>query len=244
MMSFEHALFDQAIRTAQPLPPAGPDGSGSPIVAAVRRQAAYAAEAHLYELRTRVFHQWRRKLVELLPLRSGEVVLDVGCGTGLCFSQVQQRIGPDGTIIGIEPSPSMLTLARQRVARHGWHNVVLVEAAAEEAAIPRVADHALFCAVHDVLQSPAALHNVLARVRPGGCVAAVGGKWATSWAIGLNTLVATTHAPFVRDFTGFDRPWARLAEHLANLRVQEIEIGCGYLAIGHAPPQLSQAAFP
>jgi protein-L-isoaspartate O-methyltransferase len=118
MMSFEHAPFDQATRTAQPLPPAGPDGSGSAIVAAVRRQAAYAAEAHLYALRTRVFHQWRRKLVELLPLRSGEVVLDVGCGAGLCFSLVQQRIGPDGRIIAIEPSPSMLTLARQRVARH------------------------------------------------------------------------------------------------------------------------------
>src|SRR4029453_6707814 len=132
MMSFEHAPFDQATRTAAPLPPAGPDGSGSAIVAAVRRQVAYVAEAHLYELRTRAFHQWRQKLVELLPLRSGEVVLDVGCGTGLCFSLVQQRIGPDGTIIGIDPSPTMLTLARQRVTRHGWHNVVLFEAAAEE----------------------------------------------------------------------------------------------------------------
>ncbi len=126
----------------------------------------------------------------------------------------------------------MLALSRQRIAAHGWRNVELLEAAAENAVIPQVADHALFCAVHDVLQSSAALRNVLACVRPGGWVAAVGGKWAPPWAIGLNALVATTHAPFVRDFTGFDRPWALLAGHLTHLQICEIEMGCGYLAVG------------
>jgi ubiquinone/menaquinone biosynthesis C-methylase UbiE len=212
---------------------------GSAVVAAVQRQAAYTAEAALYESRTRMFHHWRRRLVELLPVRPGEVVLDIGCGTGLCFLLVQERIGPSGTIIGVEPSAQMLAEARQRVARHGWGNVVLIEAAAEDVEIPRVADHALFCAVHDVLQSPAALQNVLARMRPGGWVAAVGGKWAPPWAIGLNTLVATTHAPFVRDCTGFGRPWARLSQHLMTLQVQEIELGCGYTAVGRTRPRLS-----
>jgi ubiquinone/menaquinone biosynthesis C-methylase UbiE len=211
---------------------AGSEARGSEVVAAVRRQAAYTGEAALYESRTRMFHHWRRRLVELLPLRPGEAVLDVGCGTGLCFSLVQERIGPDGMIIGIEPSPEMLVLARERVARHGWRNVVLIEAAAEDAVISEVVDHALFCAVHDVLQSPTALRNVVDRVVPGGWVAAVGGKWASPWAVGLNSLVASTHAPFVRDFTGFARPWALLANHLMSLQVQEIEMGCGYLAVG------------
>jgi ubiquinone/menaquinone biosynthesis C-methylase UbiE len=235
-MPFERARVDQASRTVQHASAPAPHRSGSAIVAAVRRQAAYSAEAALYERRTRVFHHWRRRLVELLPMRPGEVVLEVGCGTGLCFSLVQQRIGPGGTIIGIEPAPEMLALARQRITRHGWRNVVLIEAAAEEAVISQVADHVLFCAVHDVLQSPAALRNVLARVRPSGWVASVGGKWAPPWAIGLNAVVATTHAPFVRGFTGFDRPWAQLAEHVMHLRVQEIEMGCGYLAVGQTPP--------
>jgi trans-aconitate methyltransferase len=182
-----------------------------------------------------VFHHWRRRLVERLPLNPGDVVLDVGCGSGLCSPLLQQRIGPTGTIIGIDASAAMLAQARQRIAAHGWRNVVLLAAAAEDAVIPRVADHALFCAVHDVLQSSAALRNVLGKVRPGGWVAAVGGKWAPPWAIGLNALVATTHAPFVRDFTGFDRPWALLAGHLTHLQVREIEMGCGYLAVGTTP---------
>jgi demethylmenaquinone methyltransferase/2-methoxy-6-polyprenyl-1,4-benzoquinol methylase len=211
------------------------DSPGAVVRATVTRQAAYTRDAVRYEVRTQLFHHWRRRVVDLLPLRPGEVVLDVGCGSGLCFPLLQQCIGPGGTIIGIETAPEMLALARQQILERGWRNVVLVESAAEDAVIPRRADHALFCAVHDVLQSPAALRTVLARVRPGGTVAAVGGKWAPPWAVGLNTLVAATHAPFVRNFTGFDRPWAGLAPHLTNFLIREIEMGCGYLAAGQTP---------
>ena len=224
-----------AEETGQPAPAPERQETASPADAVVPRQAAYVQDAGLYEARSAVFHHWRRRLVERLHPGRGDVVFDVGCGTGLCFALLQQRIGPGGTIIGIDPSAAMLDLARQRSAAHGWNNVLLIEASAEDAVIPQVADHALFCAVHDVLQSPAALRNVLARIRPGGSVAAVGGKWAPPWAIGLNALVATAHAPFVRDFTGFDRPWARLAEYLTNLQVSEIEMGCGYLAVGTTP---------
>ena len=102
-------------------------------------------------------------------------------------------------------------MAAARVADRGWDNVVLVQAPVEEAVLPAVADHALFCATHDVLQSEAALDNVLAHVRDGGTVAATGGKWGPPWAFALNAGVLALHAPFVRDFAGFDRPWGRLA---------------------------------
>ena len=57
-----------------------------------------------------------------------------------------------------------------------------------------------------------------ARVRPGGGVAAGGGKWGPAWAIGLNAGVLALHAPYVRDFTGFDRPWTQLAARVPGLR--------------------------
>jgi demethylmenaquinone methyltransferase/2-methoxy-6-polyprenyl-1,4-benzoquinol methylase len=207
----------------------------SPVTLAVRRQAAYAGDAELYAARTRLLHHWRRRVVDLLQPREGDVVLDVGCGTGLCFDLLEQRVGPAGAVVGVDPAPAMLDLARRRVAEHRWRNVVLVEAPAEEATVPRAPDAVLFCAVHDVLQSPAALRNLLAGARPGARVAAVGGKWGPPWAVGLNVLVAAVHAPFVRDFTGFDRPWAQLVEHLVDVRVREIEMGCGYLVSGRTP---------
>jgi SAM-dependent methyltransferase len=208
----------------------------SAITASVRGQAAYSTQADHYAARTRLLHHWRRRIVDLLDVGRGAVVLDVGCGSGLCFDLLQKRIGPDGTIVGVDAAPDMLDLARRLVADRGWDNVVLVEAPVEEAIIPGGADGVLFCAVHDVLQSPPALRNVFAHTRPGAGVAAGGGKWAPSWAGGMNAMTAMVHAPFVRDFTGFDRPWRLLDEYVPDLRVREIELGCGYLASGTTFP--------
>jgi hypothetical protein len=68
----------------------------------------------------------------------------------------------------------MAAVARERIAAEGWRNVTVVQAPAEDA---EIAVAALFCAVHDILQSPDALRNVLSRLRPGARVAVGGGKW-------------------------------------------------------------------
>jgi hypothetical protein len=159
--------------------------------------AAYADQATDYERRTALYHGWRELLVDQLPVHRGDVVLDVGCGTGLCFE--------------------------------------LLTTPVQDAVIAEPADAALFSAVHDVLQCPAALHTVLAALRPGAWVGAAGGKWPAPWLAALSALVAAVHAPFVRDFTGFDRPWRYLAELVDDLRVTEIAFGTGYLA-WVAPP--------
>ncbi len=199
------------------------------------RLVAYAADARSYDARTSPFHQWRGHLVERLAASDGDVVLDVGCGTGLCFGTLHERVGPEGLIIGVDESPEMLAIAAERVADAGWANVLLIEGEVENVELPMTVDHVLFCAVHDVLQSEPALENVMARLRRGGSVAAGGGKWGPTWAVALNLMVMSAHAPFIRDFAGFDKPWARLAPHLTDLRVEEVALGGGFLAQGRRP---------
>ena len=100
-------------------------------------------------------------------MKRGDTVLDVGCGTGLCFPLLQHKLGPTGTIIGIDASSQMLHVAADRIADNGWNNVDLVTAPLATAPIDGVADAALFCAVHDVMQSPAALRNIVDHLPPG-----------------------------------------------------------------------------
>jgi ubiquinone/menaquinone biosynthesis C-methylase UbiE len=192
---------------------------------------AYGRDAARYDARTARYEGYRRRAIDLLPLECGDVVVDVGCGTGLCLEQLVARVGPTGTVVGVEPAADMRALAAERVAEQGWTNVVLIGSPVESAVLP-TADHVLLCAVHDVLQSAPALDHVLAHVREGGGVAATGGKWAPPWAVAVNAGVLAMHAPFVRTFAGFHRLWALLAERVPGLAVDEVALGGGYLAWG------------
>jgi SAM-dependent methyltransferase len=202
---------------------------------ASQRQPAYGEKARSYERDTAAFQPYRRAVVEALPLRSGQVVLDVGCGTGLCCGLLRDKVGLEGGVVGIEESPEMAAVAREHIACEGWDNVTVVQAQAEDAEIGLTADAALFCAVHDILQSPDALRNVLTGLRPGAWVAAGGGKWAAPVMVALNSMVGMLHAPYVRDFGGFDRPWRHLERLVEDVRIEEMAFGSGYVMTGRTP---------
>jgi ubiquinone/menaquinone biosynthesis C-methylase UbiE len=192
----------------------------------------YGRIARTYDRRTRWGDALRLETILKLELRTGDVVLDVGCGTGINFSMLHNRIGPEGTIVGIELSAEMLQEAERRISNHGWGNVELIQAPAEEADISKGADAVLFGLTHDILQSHAAISNVMGHVRPGGRVASLGAKWAPRWALPVNLAVWLIARRYVTTFKGFDRPWASLAEHVPDLKVESVAFGAAYLAWG------------
>jgi demethylmenaquinone methyltransferase/2-methoxy-6-polyprenyl-1,4-benzoquinol methylase len=75
------------------------------------------------------FRHWtyRKCAVEALCLQKGNTVVDLGCGTGLNFTLLQEQIGPEGKIIGVDLTDAMLAEAHQRVLTRGWLNVELVK---------------------------------------------------------------------------------------------------------------------
>ena len=201
------------------------------------RQLAYGEHARSYNRDTVAGQRYRQAVVEALPVRPGQVVLDVGSGTGLCSGLLRDKVGPRGGVVGIEESPQMAAVAREHIAAEGWRNVTVVQSPAERAEIAVTADAALFCAVHDILQSPEALRNVLSRLRPGARVAAGGGKWAAPWMLGVNLQVRMLHAPYVRSFGGFGRPWSHLEQLIEDVCVREVAFGTGYIVTGQTPPR-------
>src|SRR5687768_9222787 len=97
--------------------------------------AQYQAAASGYDRHMRRFARWQRLAVDRLELGPGAVVIDVACGTGLNFALIEERIGADGRIIGIDLSPDMIAQARRRATDEGWENVTLIESAVEDAEI-------------------------------------------------------------------------------------------------------------
>src|SRR5215467_2625167 len=66
---------------------------------------------------------FRGEAVRRLELRRGDLVVDLGCGTGLNFALLQEAIGETGRIIGMDLTDSTLEQARRGIAREGWNNV-------------------------------------------------------------------------------------------------------------------------
>jgi ubiquinone/menaquinone biosynthesis C-methylase UbiE len=63
------------------------------------------------------------RLTQALRLGSGDVVADLGCGTGQLTLPLAGRVR---AVVGIDPEPDMLTLARQAAADQGVTNVTWV----------------------------------------------------------------------------------------------------------------------
>ena len=67
-----------------------------------------------------VYRSGRLAGIALLEPQSGEVIVDLGCGTGLNFPALARAVGPNGLVVGIDRSPEMLDMARRRIDRAGW----------------------------------------------------------------------------------------------------------------------------
>ena len=76
--------------------------------------------------------RWRRRAVAETKIGEGDTVLDIGCGTGKNFPFIEERIGPSGSLIGLDCTPAMLEQAARRVEEGRWENVELLEGRAEE----------------------------------------------------------------------------------------------------------------
>jgi SAM-dependent methyltransferase len=104
--------------------------------------------------------------LEALSAGPGERIVDLGCGGGTSTLALADAVGPRGRVTGIDVSPDLLALARERLADRA--NVELVEADAQR--------HE-FAERHDALFSrfgamffddpPAALENLRRALQPG-----------------------------------------------------------------------------
>lgn len=179
----------------------------------------------------------RARAIEKLDLQAGDVVIDVGCGTGLSFGRIEQQIGEGSRIIGFELSQDMLELARERARQRGWSNITLVHSAVEGASVGVgvKADAELFCLVHDITRSRRALENVIGQLKPGGHIAVLGARALPRRAFPLNLASRRLMARFVTTFDGVDRPWTLLGELVPDLQVELKPMRLTYLAWGRTP---------
>lgn len=67
-----------------------------------------------------LFGEWAPRVCDAALVGEGQRVLDVGCGTGVAAREAAARVGPSGSVTGVDVNDGMLAVARQRDARIDW----------------------------------------------------------------------------------------------------------------------------
>jgi demethylmenaquinone methyltransferase/2-methoxy-6-polyprenyl-1,4-benzoquinol methylase len=211
----------------------------SPNDLSIRR---YRARAAGYDESAQRTMPLRRRTIALLQLQPGQVVLDVGAGTGLSYAGLRDGVGPGGHVLAFEQSPEMFAQARERVQREGWANVWQVCAPAETVVLPERADAALFNYTHDILRTPQALANLVRQLKPGARVAIAGMKFFPWWTGPLNLLAWLKNRPYNARAADLWHPWDRIEAYCQSpLQRWTTQLGMGYLACGALSPRCAAA---
>ena len=209
----------------------------------------YRKKAKHYDITSRLYpapgypqRAQRLQAVRALGLGAGDSVVDIACGTGLNFQLIEEAIGPEGRIVGVDLTDAMLARAQDRIEKNGWSNVSLVQTDAVDFEFPAEVDAIL--STYAMSQVPECA-KVIAR---GAAALSEGGRWVVldvkvpdntpGWLAQLGTAT-------VRPFAAIDewimrRPWeatrAAMQEELADLSWTELLFGSAFLAAGSRDP--------
>jgi SAM-dependent methyltransferase len=114
-------------------------------------------------------------VLDVLAVKEGMTVADVGAGSGYFTVRIAKRVGPRGRVLATDLQPEMLDLLRTKIAAAKLFNVVPVLATESDAKLPRnELDLVLMVDVYHELPRPAAtLAQVRGALRPGGRIALV-----------------------------------------------------------------------
>jgi len=181
--------------------------------------------------------RYRHLAVEALVLQPGDTVIEIGCGTGMNFPLLEEKVGPEGKIIGVDISEAMLRRAKKRINVAGWNNIELVISSADRYAFPEEVGGIV---ATGVLTYEPDYDKVIER---GTKALALGKRWVvfdykmpTGWFRHFVPLFVWIFRSFGISMALFERtPWESIKRHLHNPKLEEFYFGLIFIASGEAP---------
>src|SRR6202166_1618435 len=119
------------------------------------------------------------QLFDQIGIAPGSRVADIGCGPQGCLDLLSTRVGPTGSVVGVEMNDHAVQLARDFLAARGINNVEVRQGNAADTGLPRESfDMATARLVLVNIPEPEKIVSEMAAlVRPGGVVALHEADW-------------------------------------------------------------------
>lgn len=172
---------------------------------------------------------YKARTYEMMNLRPGDVVADVGCGLGLDVAELARRVAPGGMAVGLDGSEKFLRLARQRFSGDNGGDFLRCDVHR----LPLASNSLDSLRCDRTLQHVAEPHQVIAEMaralKPGGWLVCAEPDWSTfvidSPDDGLAELVAATWRRRFRNPEIGRRLPRLLAEHgLGEARAADVAL--------------------
>jgi ubiquinone/menaquinone biosynthesis C-methylase UbiE len=184
--------------------------------------------------------EWRKEAVSTLSLNRGDVVVDIGCGTGLNFALLQEAVGPEGKIIGVDLTDAMLDQARQRTTEHRWNNVELVQSDATQYEFPRQVNGIISAfALTFIPDCSWVIQNGCKVLAPGGKWVVLDMAWPSGWPFWWRHVLFFLPSYGITGDVIQRRPWQlvrhTMEQHLVEVTWKPFWMGFFYLASGTQP---------
>ncbi len=130
-------------------------------------------DAEVYDQVAQPQYEWSQEVLERLPLRGDETVLDAGCGSGRVTEALVERL-PAGRVIAVDASNSMVEKARERLGEAADVRQGDLAELQLEQQVDAVFSNAVF---HWLLDHDRLFARLFAALAPGGMlVAQCGGE--------------------------------------------------------------------
>jgi len=109
-------------------------------------------------------------LMRLLDLKAGEVVADIGAGSGYHTRRMARAVGSEGKVYAVDIQPEMLEILRSKLPAEGVLNVETVLGTIEDANLPASSvDLAMMVDVYHEFSHPfEMIQSICAALKPGG----------------------------------------------------------------------------
>ena len=110
------------------------------------------------------------KALDLLEIKPGMVVADIGAGSGYYASRIAKRVGPAGHVYATDIQQGMIDILERRIKSEGLANMSTILGGADDPKLPEGAiDLAIMVDVYHELQQPQIfLQRLKAAFKPNG----------------------------------------------------------------------------
>jgi SAM-dependent methyltransferase len=112
-------------------------------------------------------------LFDQIGIPPGARTLEIGCGPLGCLALLADRVGPHGTVVGVERNEESVQLARQFIAEHQLSQVEVQLGDGKATGLPRASFDLVFArlVLVNIPEPERLVDEMVALVRPGGVVA-------------------------------------------------------------------------